>query len=292
MTQDRKVKGGYGVGALNIKEFKVEDMVINPAIVIIAKRGSGKSWVCRAILKALSSIPGGIIISKTEKVNPFYKDWFPDMFIFDEFSPSILSRLLSRQRAMIKKEKQKKAEGKFVDARVFLLMDDCLSDKGSWAKDKNVSEVMLNGRHYQITYMLTMQYVIGIGPDLRSNFDYIFILMEDQILNLEKIWKNFAGVFPSFDSFRTVFDSCTEDHGCMVINNRISSRKLDEKVFWFKAGPEEPDALGSDKFRDYGKKYYDPEYEDRQNQFDFSTLMPKRKKCSDLVVMKVGDGDE
>ena len=33
------------------------------SICMIAKRGSGKSWVCRAIIQHLSHIPGGIIIA-------------------------------------------------------------------------------------------------------------------------------------------------------------------------------------------------------------------------------------
>ena len=71
-------------GKLPIKEFKVEDMVENPAIVMIAKRGSGKSVVCKSIMKHFSDIPVGVVISKTDRMSCFYGKFFPDSFIFKQ----------------------------------------------------------------------------------------------------------------------------------------------------------------------------------------------------------------
>ena len=33
-----------------IQEFKLDDMCINPSIMMIAKRGAGKSWITKAII--------------------------------------------------------------------------------------------------------------------------------------------------------------------------------------------------------------------------------------------------
>ena len=64
---------------LQIREFKLDSMVENPAIVMIAKRASGKSWICRDILRNFKDIPVGLIIAPTEKMSdpPFYSDFFP-----------------------------------------------------------------------------------------------------------------------------------------------------------------------------------------------------------------------
>ena len=43
------------------------------------------------------------------------------------------------------------------DPRAIIVMDDCLADKGSWAKDPQVSDLLYNGRHRKITYILTMK---------------------------------------------------------------------------------------------------------------------------------------
>ena len=61
---------------LPVRQFKLSDMVENPAIIMIAKRGSGKSWVVRAIMHHFRSIPCGIIIAPTDRMNPFYNIFF------------------------------------------------------------------------------------------------------------------------------------------------------------------------------------------------------------------------
>ena len=64
---------------------------------------------------------------------------------------------------------------KLKDDRVLLVMDDCMSDK-NWVKDPNILELFFNGRHYHISFMLTMQYSKGLPPEMRGNLDYIFLL--------------------------------------------------------------------------------------------------------------------
>ena len=75
MTHTKNIKVGGNL-SLPIMEFKLDSMCENPAIVMIAKRASGKSWVCRSILRHFRDIPVGIIIAPTEKMAnpPFYSE--------------------------------------------------------------------------------------------------------------------------------------------------------------------------------------------------------------------------
>ena len=45
----------------------------------------------------------------------------------------------------------------------------------NWKKEKTIKSIFFNGRHYNILFILTMQYPLGITPELRSNIDYVFI---------------------------------------------------------------------------------------------------------------------
>ena len=74
-----------GKTKLEIREFKLNNMKDNAAIAMIAKRGSGKSWICRDIIRQKTDIPGGMIISPTDKMNSFYRDFFPDLYIHYDF---------------------------------------------------------------------------------------------------------------------------------------------------------------------------------------------------------------
>ena len=68
---------------LQLDKFDLKNLVydqngdfLNPRIAIIAKSGSGKSWVIRDILSYLRKIPCGVIIAPTDKMTHFYNDVF------------------------------------------------------------------------------------------------------------------------------------------------------------------------------------------------------------------------
>lgn len=275
---------------LKIKEFKLSMLKDHAAIAMIAKRGSGKSIVCRDILREKGDIPGGMIIAPTDKMNSFYGDFIPQLYIHYEFRPELLETLLYRQELMIEKAAEKAKKGKKVDPRAFLLMDDCMAKKSSWIKDDTISEIFMNGRHYKLTYMLTMQYSLGISPELRSNFDYVFLLADDFRSNKERIWKHYAGMFPTFDSFCTVFDELTDNYGCMVIDNKVKSKKISEKIFWYKSDcKEHVPKMGCKQYRKYHRKNYDPNWKKRnkRTQFDINNMMGRRRNKPSFSVEKI-----
>ena len=111
----------------------------------------------------------------------------------------------------------------------------------------------MNGRHWKIMLVITMQYPLGIPPNLRTNIDYVFILREQYIANRKRIWENYAGMFPTFESFCQVMDQCTENFECLVINNNAKSNKLNDQIFWYKAQNRADFKLGSKEFWDISK---------------------------------------
>ncbi|MEM3061938.1 MAG: ATPase/DNA packaging protein [Nitrososphaerota archaeon] len=268
-----------------IFEFKLEKMVPDPAIVMIAKRGSGKSYITRDIIYHLRKIPGGVVIAPTDRMNSFYKYFFPDLFIHYDIREDILKKILIRQTMMIEKAKEKSKQGKKVDPSGILIMDDCLARKKSWAKDENILEILMNGRHYKLTYILTMQTPLGIHPELRLNFDYIFLLKEDSAINKKKLWDNYASMFPSLPAFEKVFTVCTKDYCSMVIDNRKPADNIQDKVFWFKA-KKRKFRFGSKSFRELHKKYYDPLYMRRRNTnlINGGMLLVGKKKRNDVDI--------
>lgn len=261
----------------DILEFKLSQMVNDPSIVMIAKRGSGKSFVSRDIVYHYRRMPGGVVIAPTDRMNSFYKFFFPDLFIHYDIKEIILKKILIRQLMMVHKAQVKEKQGKKVDPSCILIMDDCLSRKKSWAKDENIIEILMNGRHYRLTYVLTMQTPLGITPDLRLNFDYIFLLKEDSTINKKKLWDNYASMFPTLNSFEQVFRKCTEDYRSMVIDNRKPSDSVQEKVFWFRA-KDRKFTFGSKKFIRLHKKYHDPGYAAKKFKIDQGAVFGKKKK--------------
>ena len=88
------------------------------------------------------------------------------------FNTEIVANMLKRQRMMVEKN-----QGENVDPRAFLILDDCLYDN-KWTKDVCMRSVFMNGRHWKLLFLLTMQYALGVPPNLRTNIDFVFILRE------------------------------------------------------------------------------------------------------------------
>jgi hypothetical protein len=88
--------------------------------------------------------------------------------------------------------------------------------------------------------MITMQYPLGITPNLRTNVDFVFILRENILGNRKRIYENYAGMFPTFEMFCQFMDQCTENYECIVICNSSPSNKLEDQVFWYKASDHGP----------------------------------------------------
>jgi hypothetical protein len=212
---------------LHLKRFDISSIKDDKVVVLIGKRETGKSFLVKDLLYYHRDIPIGTVISATESANGFYGDIIPSIFIHDEYTPGVVSNVIKRQKMLKKRiDKEKKTYGTSrIDPRSFLILDDCLYDS-CWSKDKNIKLLFMNGRHYNMMFVITMQYPLGVPPNLRTNIDYVFILRENLVSNRKRIYENFAGMFPNFDVFCSVMDQCTENYECIVINNNAKSNKI------------------------------------------------------------------
>jgi hypothetical protein len=276
----------FGASHLQIKRFNMDEICDHCTIALIAKRASGKSYLTKEILYKKRTIPIAMAISKTETLNSYYSKFIPDSFIFNDYSTDILGRLYERQAIMNEDNKKRLIEKKNPkDDRVMLIMDDCMSSKGTWLKDPNILELFFNGRHHHISFILTMQFSLGIPPELRSNFDYIFLLAEDFINNRKRLYEHYAGMFPSFDIFQQVFTDITENYGCMVIDNRIHSKNITDKIFWYKAKEVPEFTFGSKQVLKYHKDSYDENWNKKVQLFDPISI--KKRNSLRLIIDKI-----
>ena len=111
--------------------------------------------------------------------------------------------------------------------------------------------------------MLTMQYCMDLTPDLRANVDYVFILRENIVQNREKLYRSFFGIFPTFDMFNQVMNSCTENYECLVLDNTSKSNKIEDCVFWYKASLHKNFRIGSPQLWSYHRKHYNPNKQEK-----------------------------
>ena len=225
---------------VKLKKLDMSSIGDGKIILFIGKRGTGKSILVLDFLYNHQTFPLGTVVSPTEGLNLAYTPHVPSIFIHEEYTPELLEEILKRQKTICKSCKHDPKYAN-IDPRAFVIFDDCLADSGEWVKDKNMKWIFMNGRHAKLTFLLTMQYVIGIPPSLRTNVDYIFICREPKINNQRKLYEQFAGAFQTFDMFRVVLNKCTKDYGCLVIDNGSNSDQLTDQVFWYRGNTDHPD---------------------------------------------------
>ena len=275
--------------SLELKKFDMRSISFRPdenkapVIVLIGKRDTGKSFLIRDLLYHHQDIPVATCISGPEAGNGFYHKIVPRLCIHDEYDSQIVGNILLRQKKLLKQvnreiEAYKKSS---VDPRAVLIMDDCLYDD-KWCRDKLMRFLFLNGRHWKVMLIITMQYPLGMPPLLRTNIDYVFILRENIMSNRRRIWENYASMFPTLESFCLVMDQTTENYECLVINNNAKSNRIQDQIFWYRAESRPDYRLGSKQFWDMSEQMK----HDSDDEGEYNPNAGKKKKGESIVVKK------
>jgi hypothetical protein len=277
--------------SLELRKFDMRSITFDPkenkgpVIVLIGRRDTGKTFLVKDLLYHHQDVPIGTVISGTEAGNGFYGKLVPKIFIHEEYNTVLIENVLRRQRAIMKKcqgeiETYKKM---MTDPRTFVILDDCLYD-ATWTKDKLMRSLFMNGRHWKVMLIITMQYPLGIPPNLRTNIDYVFILRENYLSNRKKIWENYASMFPTLEAFCSIMDQTTENYECMVISNNAKSNKINDQVFWYKAENRPDFKLGAKEYWELSKNLAD----DDEDEYDPNAK--KKAKGQAINVKKTGPG--
>jgi len=225
-----------------LKKFDVSKIDYSKVCLFIGKRGTGKSWCVRDIMYHCRKIPSALVVSGTERVNKFYGSHIPDIFIHENWSADLIQGVVNKQERAIEKYG---VGGK--GHEIMVLFDDIMFDK-KWIKDKTTKALFMNGRHYKILFLVTLQYALGLPPSLRTNADYIFLFKENTSVNRKKLYEQYASVIPDFRTFCQVFDAATDDYSCLVIDNTVRSTDFRDCVFWFKASERNNFRVGNRKY--------------------------------------------
>lgn len=261
-----------GNNSLKLKKFDLAKISKDATVVIIAKRGSGKSFLIRDLLYHHRDMSGCVIVCPTEHINKFYSDICPQTFIYDAFDPTLIPRIFKRQTYINDKNDIRKRYGKpLLNNNICLLFDDMMASSATWLKDPGVIDMFMNGRHYKNTmFLISLQYSLGIPTHMRSNVDYVFLLGENFTNNKQKLHKHYAGMFPREREFIDVFDQVTDNYGCMVIDNKSRSNNIQDTVFWYKAVKRPNFTIGNTHFKKTHESVYDNSH-NKRDMFAFNS---------------------
>ncbi|GAQ91699.1 hypothetical protein KFL_008360070 [Klebsormidium nitens] len=238
------------LGDFNIKKFDLNKIKDHKSIVIIGRRGTGKTTLITDILYRKRDLPAGLVMSGTEDGNSYYRQFIPDTFIYGAYDEDVICKLIARQKNM------KRLNAKHSEC--FLLLDDCLFNP-KILKGDTMRFLFMNGRHFNITLILAAQWVMDIPPAIRANSDYVFVFNDPIVNNRKRFFEHYFGVFRSFQQFEAVYKACTSDFECMVLDNTLQSSNPEDCIFWYKAQIHKPFKLGAPEYWSFHKKCYGQE---------------------------------
>ena len=239
--------------SIQIAEFNAATMKPHRIILVVGKRGTGKSTLIKDLMYHLrDKIDFPLAITPTQDSQLMFESHMPETCVHTSWSPRLLTKLIELQRKNVKKNRER---------HILFVLDDMMFDK-TILKGQAIRDLAMNGRHLKVSFINAMQYLMDMGPDIRSQVDYCFALRENIPANRVKLYKFFFGGFATYQDFCTVFDACTENNECIVIDNTIKSNNVADMVFWYKANLNHPPfLLGDERLWRSHYKYFRTEEE-------------------------------
>ena len=207
-------------------------------ILLIGKRGTGKSHLLQylaTIYKQTGKIDMAIGFSPTDESNEVLSSIIPRTLIYTDFDEGVIEKIMLEQRRRIRQGKPKR--------HVLLIMDDCGYDSRKIFKSNVIKNLFYNGRHMFVTLIVTLQYIMDMPSNFRTNIDVCISLRENIGANRQRLWSYFFGQFPTLAAFNMAMDATTGNYGALVCANNLTlSTDISDSVFWFRAPAEVPRA--------------------------------------------------
>ena len=215
---------------------------------------TGKSTLIKGLMYAKKHIfPVGIAMSGSEDTNHAFAEVMPSTFVYNEYNEDKIKDFVKRQKL---------SKMYLANPWALMIIDDCTDDPKVFNKPLQ-GALYKKGRHWKMTYILSLQYAMDIKPQIRTNIDGVFILREPIESNREKLYHNFASIIPSYNLFCQLMDQITEDYHALYIHNATHSNNWKDCVFYWKA-PITPKnwKFGCPEYWEFHESRYNTDYQD------------------------------
>ena len=180
-------------------------------MIIAGRSNSGKSWFLRYLMREINihkQFDFGVVMSNTAWEGSF--DYIPKKYIYEEFNEDVIKNLIKIQKDNLSKG---------INKRAFIILDDCIAEKEM--EQPIMKKLAIMGRHYNITTIITTQYVHMISPVLRANSNYnLFFNIGEGVREMKATYDAFGNRFKNYDDFKKFYYNAIKDHKFIMYNNQ------------------------------------------------------------------------
>lgn len=224
-----------------VQYFDLSMMAPDCTFLIYGKRGSGKTVLLQNIMAHMAPhFSFGVAFAPTYDSIKMFEESIPKVFVS---RPNVL--YLEQFCKLAKEESEMAKEKGETPRRSFILCDDCAAraktPKDDFYKSAPMEETFLNGRHDDIMCGVITQHIHKAPTYMRGNSDYVFVYYDSNRKNQDKIYDYWCGMM-SKKEFKEVYEMCTENYGCLVIDLKqaATSRDWHNCIFWLRADKKIP----------------------------------------------------
>lgn len=197
-------------------------------VVIYGPRRSGKSRFIRAIAQRVRTWFPEVLVFTMTKSSCEYHGYVPDTCIIEGLDEDLLLEIIMAQFKKKRAESRGEPQGNY---EIFVIIDDCMAEKLRYKDIFN--RVFYNGRHANITLIVTCQDVKGIAPAASLNADLAFTFCLPDRRGRDTIREKFAD-YLTRDQFDALMDSDAINKKYHLLGFDIKHRynPLDSRIFF------------------------------------------------------------
>ena len=204
----------------------MEAMQPHCTVLIVGKRRSGKSTLLRDILYHLrNKVDMAFAMTPTYETTAMFEACMPTSHVFNDYNLEQVTNILNNLKAL-KEEKKERS--------TLLVLDDCMYDK-KIMRSVEMRKIHMNGRHFNLYFINCVQYLMDIPSEIRSQIDYVFAFKDSIRKNREKLFNYFFGMFNTFHDFELVFNQCTNNYECLVLDASQCDNDISKGIHYYKA---------------------------------------------------------
>lgn len=213
------------VWRVDLPLFNLNQLDLLGTVMLVGPTKSGKSTVMKHILHDLGKyfyVMYGV--AETDPSREFMESYTMGSHIYstpnDESFGAILESQKSSVQDLIIKARQNGLRKEERERRLALVVaDDVFKDPSQISKSKAVSDLLKQGRHRDILFLLACQVAREFPKSLRSQVTTIFFCRDfspEGIRALHEMF--FKNIIKSEADFMSFFDKATKDHNVLVIH--------------------------------------------------------------------------
>ena len=227
--------------------------------LILGKRDTGKTTWCRYMNTFIPSSMNGIVIvvTQNEKLKLDWAQYVPILYIFYPDDCDILDQVRNiTNNIMFAAERNNLGDSVWADNTITIILDDVGTE--NIMKFKSLRDLAATGRHCYVNVFILAQYFIQVPTQVRTQFDYIFMMQTFSDRNIKMLHKEYISMI-DMTTFKALISTATSNYGTLVLKTGARTAHVEDVCFFARIPPSEVGAkvrFGKKEQWEFSDRYY------------------------------------